>query len=854
MSLNVRMLRVVRLHPEYTSPVTEVNGSTYSQSCMLCPNARSRDYTLAIASRIVKSFYGKASIRQCRVKIQHQSKKDDSKWKMLVNEVIAAKNALGPFSARLLYSINHRALSFATVSWVQLVLAEFSPRPRLPGSVENLLPVVLAVGEDSSLVTEILALRHDQFKLSKNMAFGSISILWNKWNIRGFVMLSLWLQLHLIGLISHNQSNPFTHVAEVDGALLAFWASFLLLHLGGPDTIAAFSMEDSALWRRHLLSLVFQVGSGIYVFMQIFPTNKSLLIPMMLVFLAGVIKNVERMVALNFSSLLKLRDWPFSQRPSPDDAASYSKVVLNMSQLEFSSDEEVKLAESIVVKHAFCLFQMFMVLLGDLMFTSKDRQVSIEYFHKVSAMDALRVISVELQLMYEVLHTKTLAIRSIWSYIFRFIAFTNVVTAFVLFNRFKKHHLPDLDVEITYSLLFGGIALDVIALLMLVFSDWTIVGIKQVSFLNKFIVAMTNLRKPRFATCEAHPNANYAYTALDTPLIFQRWSESISACNLLSEFTKKSPRKMLKHGRYSGIIHNQCWGIIHDSIHRIIHNRCCGILRVIHDRCCGILRVIIILLHSRLSPLKAPRIANTKYVSKNPFIKELWIFIFKEVRHKSLSAYNEKVVRDIFEAKGDFFLESMWRFDYSIDYKQYVTNVNFDASIIIWHIATEICYNIETPIAKNEEREFSKILSDYMIYLLLNQSNLMSTVVGIAQYRSAKMLEKMGGHERDVEELCARLYSKSSEIEESTLSQGIKLAKEMEGFEKDKWEVMSGVWVEMLSYAAVHIKGETHVQVLSQGGELLAFVWLLMAHFGCFYNPEWGIAANYDDLQLFNKT
>ncbi|XP_039164541.1 BTB/POZ and TAZ domain-containing protein 3 [Eucalyptus grandis] len=38
--------------------------------------------------------------RQFRVKIRHQSKKDDSKWKMLVNKVIAAKNTLGPFSAR----------------------------------------------------------------------------------------------------------------------------------------------------------------------------------------------------------------------------------------------------------------------------------------------------------------------------------------------------------------------------------------------------------------------------------------------------------------------------------------------------------------------------------------------------------------------------------------------------------------------------------------------------------------------------------------------------------------------------------------------------------------------------------
>lgn len=57
-----------------------------------------------------------------------------------------------------------------------------------------------------------------------------------------------WVAAFAIGLISQNQSNPFTHEAEVDRALLAFWASFLLLHLGGPNTITAFSMEDSVLW------------------------------------------------------------------------------------------------------------------------------------------------------------------------------------------------------------------------------------------------------------------------------------------------------------------------------------------------------------------------------------------------------------------------------------------------------------------------------------------------------------------------------------------------------------------------------------------------------------------------------
>ncbi|KAJ6289645.1 hypothetical protein OIU78_025546 [Salix suchowensis] len=38
--------------------------------------------------------------RHFKEKVQHQTKKDEAKWKLLVSKVIAAKNALGPFSAR----------------------------------------------------------------------------------------------------------------------------------------------------------------------------------------------------------------------------------------------------------------------------------------------------------------------------------------------------------------------------------------------------------------------------------------------------------------------------------------------------------------------------------------------------------------------------------------------------------------------------------------------------------------------------------------------------------------------------------------------------------------------------------
>nr|CAE04979.3 OSJNBa0057M08.3 [Oryza sativa Japonica Group] len=54
----------------------------------------------------------------------------------------------------------------------------------------------------------------------------------------------------------------FGSVAVDEHRLAAFWAPFLLLHLGGPDNITAYALEDNKLWLRHALNLVFQARGG----------------------------------------------------------------------------------------------------------------------------------------------------------------------------------------------------------------------------------------------------------------------------------------------------------------------------------------------------------------------------------------------------------------------------------------------------------------------------------------------------------------------------------------------------------------------------------------------------------------
>ncbi|PHT36698.1 hypothetical protein CQW23_24398 [Capsicum baccatum] len=69
----------------------------------------------------------------------------------------------------------------------------------------------------------------------------------------------------------------------------------------------------------------------------------------------------------------------------------------------------------------------------------------------------------------------------------------------------------------------------------------------------------------------------------------------------------------------------------------------------------------------------------------------------------------------------------------------------------------------------------------------------------------------------------------------SALFDGRRLANELDkllGHGIDKWEIISKVWVEMLSHAAIKCKANDHCKQLSKGGQLNTLVWLLMTHFG----------------------
>ena len=168
----------------------------------------------------------------------------------------------------------------------------------------------------------------------------SVRKLWNEWELRVMVLLSVSLQIVRIlfskrrkytntpwiriliwaaylsadwvatvslGTLSSSQEDSDDKIMDPNYTLMEFWAPFILLHLGNPNTITAYSLKDNELWLRHLLGLVAQVGVAFYVFLRSWAgTSLTFLsIPM---FVAGIIKYGERTWVLMSASNNHLRE------------------------------------------------------------------------------------------------------------------------------------------------------------------------------------------------------------------------------------------------------------------------------------------------------------------------------------------------------------------------------------------------------------------------------------------------------------------------------------------------------------------------------------------------------------------
>ncbi|CAK9137821.1 unnamed protein product [Ilex paraguariensis] len=183
---------------------------------------------------------------------------------------------------------------------------------------------------------------------------------------------------------------------------------------------------------------------------------------------------------------------------------------------------------------------------------------------------------------------------------------------------------------------------------------------------------------------------------------------------------------------------------------------------------------------------------------------------------------------------------------------KWIIELEFDECLLLWHVATDICYHQPQESMNSGHqgyREASKLISCYMMYLLVvHPLTLSSTaVIGLIRFRDtcAELIQffkddELIGKEPGIgSENLLFMHTDLSpkrvkgDKSKSVLWDAVELAKELMELDEEKmWKTMCDVWIEMLCFAAYNCRGDYHAKLLSVGGELLTFVWLLQAHLG----------------------
>ncbi|WOG86628.1 hypothetical protein DCAR_0205845 [Daucus carota subsp. sativus] len=673
--------------------------------------------------------------------------------------------------------------------------------------------------------------------------------LFDEWELRSCILLSLNLQIFLIvagtfrrlashkwivvllwlayllaeiiavfalGLIVSRQSSFSKNCKDGEpdycykDHIHLYWAPFLLVHIGGPDTITAFAPEDNELWLRHWFYLASQCVVVAYALYESLLSNHRLIIPALLMFFVGIVKCFERTAALYYGSANSFLNSMLTKSDKDD------RITRRESRLLIRKNGN-DLTHLQVLQYAFVCFKAFKGLVVDLDLSINERNQSREFFLATSCKDAFWLVEVELNYLYDVLYTKLFLLHHKISYFCRTLSFVAVVASSLLFHYVARDYYTTLDVVITYILLVGAVGLDVVAVFMLLFCDWTVIKLKPLSddnpknksWKDKFVnwILLVNRSKSVFIEWllrfvgDKYDNPEPKFTD-------SRWADSLSKFNLILYCLKRPSKKRENFYSSFGLVRflNWIW-----------------------------------------------------YVKPQPLTKHMAEFIFDELKTKSEMAESLDKAKQICSSKGEWVLRENKTF------LQFVDNYNYDDILLLWHIATELCYNdSQVQETNNAQRETAKQLSDYMLYLMVMKPDRMSAVCGIGQIKFRNICSEVcrlfdtgeslqlkrrsfcfskresQGEEALLTKACERILSFNRESEPVTVKRdrnilftATVLAKELKMLPSEKkWLIIGQLWVELLSYAAANIRSNAHAVQLSRGGELITIVWILMAHFG----------------------
>ncbi|GLT50282.1 hypothetical protein SLA2020_237770 [Shorea laevis] len=611
---------------------------------------------------------------------------------------------------------------------------------------------------------------------------------WRKLVIWLLYLFADWVAVSTIGSIVHHKSST------MDGppsGILAFWAPFLLLHLGGPDNITSYSLEDNKLWQRHLLTLVLQFGFTVCAILTSLSRHELWLAT--LVLFAGVVKYVERNFALRYASLDH-----FGEKWEATNATDGIPIPVQF--------KGVKKNGGILQTAVLLLGSLKSIIIGP---APKKEELEVKItpiFYPCqgrSSRDALQIIEIELSLLYELLHTKLPVITSAIGSIFRIASFSCILVALLSFSLVKKHYqLGLVDILLTYGLLIGALALDFLSIIL-------------------FIKRSDSIAIVRLQDQHVLPKAF---------INRRRWCKEVSQLNFFTYHWKDCPVWLKNLDEY-----------LKGSLESIYINFRCLSYQNFRDPLWQFIWKELSKKYDWHMSKKYERDTSKKYdchmenkqedwLSKEEFIDLLW----KVIKGKPAG---ECCKRKLAEELIDKFI---YKFD------------NFSRTLLVWHIGTELCFQDDNDQWRHESEEtdyrsICKLLSDYMFYLAVGvQPSMVAAVLDDWKEEFTEICKETRSlvpcsFFSNKKTACKMIFFglKKEKEDKPGLSDAVALAcwlknKKQGGCESYdySWELISKVWVHLMFFAAVTCSSYVHAQQPSQGGELLTFVWLSLNHLG----------------------
>ena len=340
--------------------------------------------------------------------------------------------------------------------------------------------------------------------------------------------------------------------------------------------------------------------------------------------------------------------------------------------LQFNVPVNEPLEYADILQNAYNFFKIFKQLLADVIVNFHDIENSRIIIKNVSSEDTFKIIEIELGFINDVFHSKTVVLYSfvmdgfsgcitLYCISLRCINFLPISSVSMAFLITEKHDYSRVYVIITYVLLTGAIILELYALILQLCSDWTMLWLSKRNLLHKGILSFLLTKK-------------------------KRWCNTMQQYNIISISLQDIPAKRSFIMKVSSFL----WKCIQKVL--CIH----GLLEKHRHR-----------------------------YSKKVIPVHLKQVILDQLQHKLESAMYDG--KKLCAYRGDWVFQNAKSLDNigrgDRDTIKGVIEVEFDESILLWHIATNLCFHSNDQEQDLDDckdyRDTSQLLSNHMLYLLV---------------------------------------------------------------------------------------------------------------------------------------